>query len=92
MSKLGFAAQSAPDVRYTTLKARKLGDIDNNMILIKSSGYGPLYSIDMSVQNDGEAAVVETDLSFKIDGSKKIVAKNFAEYLIHDIKTSLEDF
>ncbi|EKM0151911.1 hypothetical protein OYO92_003849 [Cronobacter dublinensis] len=59
------------------------------MVLIKSSGYGPLFSIDMSVQNDGEAAVVETDLSFKIDGSKKIVAKNFAEYLIREVKASL---
>ncbi|EOW6722962.1 SMI1/KNR4 family protein [Cronobacter dublinensis] len=91
ISKLGLAAQSAPDVRYTTLKARKLGDIDNNMILIKSSGYGPLYSIDMSVQNDGEAAVVETDLSFKSDGSKKIVAKTFADFLIREVKASLGD-
>ncbi|EOC3062787.1 hypothetical protein ACINJI_004512 [Cronobacter dublinensis] len=40
ISKLGLAAQSAPDIRYTTLKARELGDIDNNMILIKFSGYG----------------------------------------------------
>jgi len=71
ISKLGLAAQSAPDVRYTMLKARKFADIDNNLILIKSSGYGPLFSNDMSVQNDGEAAVVETDLSFKRDGSKK---------------------
>lgn len=86
-----MAAQSAPDVRYTTLKARELGDIDNNMILIKSSGYGPLFSIDVSVQSGGEAAVVETDLSFKRDGSKKIVAKTFADFLVCEIKKSLED-
>lgn len=70
--KLGLGAQSAPDVRYTTLRARELGDIDNNMVLIKSSGYGPLFCIDLSVQVNGEAVVVETDLSFKIDGSKKL--------------------
>ncbi|MBK0018087.1 MULTISPECIES: SMI1/KNR4 family protein [Kosakonia] len=91
ISKLGLAAQSAPDVRYTTLKARELGDIDNNMILIKSSGYGPLFSIDVSVQSGGEAAVVETDLSFKRDGSKKIVAKTFADFLVCETKKSLED-
>jgi hypothetical protein len=91
ISKLGLAAQSAPDVRYTTLKARELGDIDNNMILIKSSGYGPLFSIDVSVQSGGEAAVVETDLSFKRDGSKKIMAKTFADFLVCEIKKSLED-
>ncbi|ELY2739269.1 hypothetical protein ACI00D_004460 [Cronobacter dublinensis] len=61
------------------------------MILIKASDYGRLFSINMSVQNDGEATVVETDLSFKIDGSKKIVAKNFAKFLIRDIKAFLED-
>ncbi|EOW6744293.1 SMI1/KNR4 family protein [Cronobacter dublinensis] len=65
--------------------------MDNQMILIKSSGYGPLFSIDMSVQNDGEAAVVETDLSFKSDGSKKIVAKTFADFLIREVKASLGD-
>ncbi|EOI5727214.1 SMI1/KNR4 family protein [Cronobacter malonaticus] len=91
ISKLGLGAQSAPDVRYTTLKARELGDIDNNMVLIKSSGYGPLFSIDLSVQENGEAVVVETDLSFKRDGSKRIAAKNFSEFLINEIKESLED-
>ncbi|ELY4323839.1 SMI1/KNR4 family protein [Cronobacter turicensis] len=91
ISKLGLGAQSAPDVGYTTLKARELGDIDNTMILIKSSGYGPLFAIDVSVQKHGEAVVVETDLSFKREGSKKIVAKSFAEFLIHEIEDSLDD-
>ncbi|WP_265323491.1 SMI1/KNR4 family protein [Cronobacter sakazakii] len=90
ISKLGLGAQSAPDVRYTTLKARELGDIDNNMVLIKSSGYGPLFSIDLSVYKNGEAVVIKTDLSFKRDGSKKMVAKSFAEFLINEVKESLE--
>ncbi|EOC0891545.1 SMI1/KNR4 family protein [Cronobacter sakazakii] len=90
ISKLGLGAQSAPDVRYTTLKARELGDIDNNMVLIKSSGYGPLFSIDLSVYKNGEAVVIKTDLSFKRDGSKKIVARSFAEFLINEVKESLE--
>ncbi|EOW6410772.1 SMI1/KNR4 family protein [Cronobacter sakazakii] len=90
ISKLGLGAQSAPDVRYTTLKARELGDIDNNMVLIKSSGYGPLFSIDLSVHKNGEAVVIKTDLSFKRDGSKKIVARSFAEFLINEVKESLE--
>ncbi|EKK5222635.1 SMI1/KNR4 family protein [Cronobacter sakazakii] len=90
ISKLGLGAQSAPDVRYTTLKARELGDIDDNMVLIKSSGYGPLFSIDLSVHKNGEAVVIKTDLSFKRDGSKKIVARSFAEFLINEVKESLE--
>lgn len=60
------------------------------MVLIKSSGYGTLFSIDLSVQKNGEAVVVETDLSFKRDGSKKIVARSFAEFLINEVKESLE--
>ncbi|AOR63388.1 SMI1/KNR4 family protein [Pectobacterium wasabiae] len=90
ISKKGLSATSAPDVRYVTIEARKLGDIDNNMVQIKSSGYGPVFSIDTSILGDtGEAVVVETPLSFKRDNTKVVVAQNFVDFLLSEIKESL---
>ena len=91
ISKQGLSASSAPDVRYVTIEARKLNDIDDKMIKVLSSGYGPSFSIDVSIMgNSGEAVIVETELSFKEDKNKKIVANSFAEFLLHEISASLE--
>ncbi|WP_110875982.1 SMI1/KNR4 family protein [Franconibacter helveticus] len=92
ISKLGLNATSAPDVRYVTLEARKPCDIDNNMVLIKSSGYGPMFSIDTSISGKkGEAVIVETDLSFKRSGNKVVVARSFGDFICNEVKESLED-
>lgn len=62
------------------------------MVKVLSSGYGPSFSIDTSIKNEnGEFAVVETELSFKRNGSNKIVAYNFAELLLQEIEASLEE-
>ncbi|EGO8358851.1 SMI1/KNR4 family protein [Escherichia coli] len=91
ISKQGLSADSAPDVRFVTIEARKLGDIDNNMIKILSSGYGPSFSIDTSTIGEaGEPVIVETELSFKRERNKNIVANNFAEFLLQEISESLE--
>ncbi|MGU6971036.1 SMI1/KNR4 family protein [Salmonella enterica subsp. enterica serovar Oranienburg] len=91
ISKQGLAANSAPDVKYVTIEARKLGDVDDDMIKMLSSGYGPSFSIDVSMLSEtGEAVIVETELSFKRDGDKSIVANNFAEFLLGKISESLE--
>ncbi|EOF5434749.1 SMI1/KNR4 family protein [Salmonella enterica] len=91
ISKQGLAANSAPDVRYVTIEARKLGDVDGEMIKILSSGYGPSFSIDVSTLSEtGEAVIVETELSFKREGNKSVVANNFAEFLLGEILASLE--
>ncbi|MFI3312071.1 SMI1/KNR4 family protein [Ewingella allii] len=90
ISKQGLSANSAPDVRYVTLEARKLGDIDDKMIKILSSGYGPSFSLDLSVIGEtGEPVVVETELSFKRDKNKNIIANSFVEFLFKEIETSL---
>ncbi|QQA75774.1 SMI1/KNR4 family protein [Pectobacterium parmentieri] len=90
ISKKGLSAISAPDVRYVALETRKLGDIDNGMVQIKSSGYGPVFSIDTSMLGEsGEAVVVETALSFKRDHNKVVVAQSFADFLLHEIEESL---
>lgn len=92
ISKQGLSANSAPDVKYVTLEARKAGDIDHNMVKVLSSGYGPSFSIETSIKNEnGEFTVVETELSFKRDVSKKIVAYTFAEFLLQEIEASLEE-
>lgn len=93
ISKQGLSAKSAPDVNYVTLEARKAGDIDSGMIKILSSGYGPSFSLDVSKSGErsGEAVVVETELSFKRDNNKNIVANSFAEFLLQEITMSLEE-
>lgn len=92
VSKSGLNATSIPDVKYATEEARKLGDIDGSMIKIKSSGYGPSFSIDTStIGKQGEAVIVETELSFKDSAEKKIIADNFGEFLLSEIEQSLKD-
>lgn len=92
ISKNGLSANSAPDVSYVTLEARRLGDIDDKMIKILSSGYGPSYSLDLSmIGSNGEPIVVKTELSFKREGNKDIIAKSFVEFLFQEIKNSLDN-
>lgn len=53
------------------------------MIVIKSSGYGPIYSIDTSIIGEaGEPVVVETELSFKRDGDKNVICKSFEDFFV----------
>lgn len=90
ISKKGLLAESVPDVVFATLEERKLGCIDNQMIYVKASGYGPLFSIDTSIMgNNNEPVVVETQLSFMEDRSKIIIADNFGEFLFNEIRNSL---
>lgn len=92
ISKSGLSATSIPDVKYATEDARKLGDIDENMIKIKSSGYGPSFSIDTStLGKQGEAVIVETELSFKGCAEKKVIADSFGRFLLAEIEQSLKD-
>lgn len=90
ISKKGLLAESVPDIVFATLAERKLGCIDNQMIYIKSSGYGPLFSIDTSIiGNNNEPVVVETQLSFTDDQEKIVIADNFVEFLYNEIKSTL---
>ncbi|MBC1987264.1 SMI1/KNR4 family protein [Listeria sp. FSL L7-0478] len=93
ISKRGLGAASIPDVRYATEQARALGDINKELIMIKNSGYGSIFSIDTSTIGDaGEPVVVETQLSFKHNAEKRIVADNFGEFLLVEIEESLTNF
>lgn len=90
ISNRGLSATSIPDVRYATEQARALQDINNELIMIKNSGYGSIFSIDTSmVGSAGEAVIVETPLTFKNNAEKKIVADNFGEFLWTEMIQSL---
>ncbi|MGV7963982.1 SMI1/KNR4 family protein [Photorhabdus tasmaniensis] len=92
ITKKGINGNQAPCILYVTKQARDSGDIDEGMIKIKSSGYGPSYSIDTSIKGKtGEAVVVETELSFKRDGAKNIIADSYAEFLLEEIRQAIED-
>ncbi|MDE9545566.1 SMI1/KNR4 family protein [Xenorhabdus bovienii] len=92
VTKKGINGDQAPCVLYVTKQARDAGDIDKGMIKIKSSGYGPSYSIDTNtIGKTGEAVVVETELSFKRDGVKNIIADSYAEFLLEEIREAIED-
>ncbi|EAV9829899.1 SMI1/KNR4 family protein [Listeria monocytogenes] len=86
----GLSATSIPDVRYATEQARVLGDINEELIIVKNSGYGSIFSIDTSmIGSAGEAVIVETPLSFENNTEKKIVADNFGEFLWTEMVQSL---
>ncbi|HHQ1165793.1 TPA: SMI1/KNR4 family protein, partial [Listeria innocua] len=57
-----------------------------------NSGYGSIFSIDTSIiGSEGEPVIVETNLSFKDNTEKKVVANSFGEFLLEEIELSLTD-
>ncbi|YCH29932.1 hypothetical protein M1D48_17590 [Erwinia sp. D4-22] len=81
-----------PCVLFATQKSREQGDVSDKMIMIKSSGYGPSFSIDTeTIGISGEPVIVETELSFKRDGIKRAVADNYGEFILNSITESIED-
>jgi hypothetical protein len=81
-----------PSVLFATETARSEGDVDEYMIVIKSSGYGPLYSIDTaSTEAGGESVIVETGLSFKRDAQKIIISQNFEEFFCSSIRQAIRE-
>ncbi|WP_375580449.1 SMI1/KNR4 family protein [Marivirga tractuosa] len=85
-------ANCAPCTLFATLNARKRGDISETMIKVKSSGYGPMFSIDMSdVDENGEGKVVETPLSYKSTQEKTVIANSFAEFLYNEVVSAIEN-
>ena len=92
LTKAGLDADSIPSMIFATNSARERSDISNQMIKIKSSGYGPVFSIDLSqIDEGGSSPVVETQLSFKRDEGKVTVAKSFGEFFLSEIETAIED-
>lgn len=88
----GKNEKKIPCVLFVTQNFREQGDISDKMIIIKSSGYGPLFSIDTeTIGTSGEPVIVETELSFKRDGIKKIVADNYGEFILKSISEAIED-
>lgn len=92
ITKGGVNAVAVPNVAFATKSARAAGDADEKMVVIKASGYGPIFSIDTSILGErGEAVVVETELSFKRDGEKKIAFQSFEDFFISTIMEAIED-
>lgn len=86
----GLRATAVPSVLFATKTARYNGDIDDGMIVVKSAGYGPIYSIDTSSLGEGhEPIVVLTELSFKRSGEKVKVAKSFEDFFCHSVRQSI---
>ncbi|OUS14093.1 cell wall assembly/cell proliferation coordinating protein [Gammaproteobacteria bacterium 53_120_T64] len=92
ITKSGLEGQSVPCVIFCTQVARERGDISKDMIKIKSSGYGQSFSIDISqINKDGAAPVVETEISYKHDGNKSVIANSFSEFLLAEIQNSVDE-
>lgn len=92
ITQRGKDENQIPCILFATQEARANGDISDKMVKIKSSGYGPSYSIDMDVLgNSGEPVVVETELSYKRTGEKNVIADSYGEFLLSQIKEAVED-
>lgn len=92
ITKGGVNVAAIPNVAFATKRARADGDADEKMVIIKASGYGPIFSIDASIVGKrGEAVIVETKLSFKRDGEKKIAFQSFEDFFISTIMEAIED-
>ncbi|MEX6664257.1 SMI1/KNR4 family protein [Pseudomonas sp. W2-17] len=92
ITKSGLEATAVPSVLFATKTARDRGDADSAMIVVKASGYGPIFSIDTSqLSPSGEAVVVLTELSFKRDGAKEVMYESFEAFFCDTIRTAIAE-
>ncbi|WP_342655421.1 SMI1/KNR4 family protein [Pseudomonas sp. F3-2] len=92
ITKSGVAATAVPSVLFATKAARDQGDADSGMIVVKASGYGPIYSIDTACLGpSGEPVVVETELSFKRDGAKTVLYQSFGDFLCASVRQAIAE-
>lgn len=92
ITRSGLDATAVPSVVFATRSARSFGDADESMIVIKASGYGPIYSIDTSITGRfGEPAIVETELSFKQTKEKKIINQSFEEFFSLTVRDAINN-
>ncbi|MET3052351.1 SMI1/KNR4 family protein [Pseudomonas alkylphenolica] len=92
VTKSGIDAVAVPSVAFATKSARADGDADDSMVVVKASGYGPIYSIDTSIiGNSGEPVIVETELSFKRSKEKNIIYQNFQEFFNDMIRQAIKE-
>lgn len=90
LTKFGLDAAGVPCVIFATESARKLKNISKKMIYIKASGYGPLFSLNVS-EVEKYSPVVETSLSYKRDHEVKVLANSFGDFFYDEIKAAIED-
>ncbi|UFH49888.1 SMI1/KNR4 family protein [Pseudomonas sp. KNUC1026] len=92
ITQSGLKPDEAPCVYFATETARSQGDADAGMIVVKSSGYGPIYSIDThSLGSSGKPAVVETGLSFKRDKLKVLAYDSFEAFFSATVRQAILD-
>jgi cell wall assembly regulator SMI1 len=92
ITKKGLTATSVPSVAFATKSARSQGDADSAMVVVKVSGYGPIYSIDTAIiGDDGESPIIETELSFKREAKKTVVAKSFGDFIARSIQDAIKE-
>jgi len=90
LTHLGLKAKSIPCTLFATKSAVKSGDISEKMIKIKSTGYGPVFSIDLT-QGTMNAPVIETNLSYKRDKEKLLIADSFGDFFYNEIQTAINE-
>ncbi|AYN11034.1 Antitoxin YobK [compost metagenome] len=92
ITKSGIGATSVPNVVFATKSARADGDANESMIVVKASGYGPIYSIDVSTLGaTGEPVIVETQLSFKRTKEKNVIYQSFEEFFVDSIRQAIRE-
>ncbi|NTS77888.1 SMI1/KNR4 family protein [Catenovulum sp. SM1970] len=90
LTKYGLQSKSIPCAIFATESAIKLGDISNKMIKVKSTGYGPIFCIDLTGEYEN-SPVVETELSFKREDRKHLVAQCFADFFYKEIERAIKE-
>lgn len=87
----GFAT-AIPSFVFATEKARELGDIGSQDIMIRTTGYGPVVIIDCSVRGeDNECPVLLQDAKYdseenKVVFDRKQIASSFGQYFFDEMK------
>lgn len=90
LGRAGMDVASVPNVVFATETLRQGGEIDDKMVRIMASGYGPFYVIDCEyVDQDGESPVFLVDqLGYSV--SRERVANSFGEFLLTEMKECIK--
>ncbi|MEB6589206.1 MULTISPECIES: SMI1/KNR4 family protein [Pseudomonas] len=92
ITQSGVEAMCVPNVAFATKSARADGAADESMIVVKASGYGPIYSIDTSILGTtGEPVIVETAFSLKCTKEKNIIYQSFELFIGETVRQAIRE-
>ena len=85
LTRNGVDGKAIPNVVFATENSRHRREITDKMVRIRDSGYGPFFVIDCANIKEGAPAPVLEVSEGGIESGAKLVAMDFAEFLLGEV-------